>query len=285
MSNEGGVLYVVATPLGNLGDITARALAVLGEVELIASEDTRRTGTLLRHFGITTPLFALHEHNERQVTEQLLGRLREGQRLALVSDAGTPLLSDPGFHLVRAAHDIGITVSPVPGPSAVTAALSAAGLPTDRFVFEGFLPSRKGARRERLQALAGEPRTLVFFEAPHRIVETLSDMAQAFGAERLATVARELTKTFETVRRAPLAELARWVAADPDQQRGELVLVVEGAPARAEALDENARHVIEVLAEALPPAQAAALAARITGLRKNLLYDHAVQSRNRPEEE
>jgi 16S rRNA (cytidine1402-2'-O)-methyltransferase len=272
VSIEKGTLYVVATPIGNLTDLSSRARDVLASVDVIAAEDTRHTRGLLSHFGIERALVSLHEHNERRVLDDLVQRLRAGESVAQVSDAGTPLVSDPGFHLVRAAQDAGIRVVPVPGPSAVLAALAAAGVPTDRFVFEGFLPSKEGARRKRLQELAAEPRTLVFFEAPHRIAETLADLAAIFGAHREAAVARELTKTFETIRRAPLAELAAWVNEDANQRRGELVLVVHGAPETEGELDAEALRVLKLLAAELPPRQAAALAAEITGKKKNLLY-------------
>lgn len=272
MSIKKGTLYVVATPIGNLADMSPRAREVLATVDVIAAEDTRHTRGLLNHFGIERPLVSLHEHNERKAVEELIARLVAGANVAQVSDAGTPLVSDPGFHLVRAAQEAGIQVVPVPGPSAVLAALSAAGLPTDRFVFEGFLPAKEGARHRRLQELAAEPRTLVFFEAPHRIEETLSDLAAIFGEAREAALARELTKTFETIRRAPLGDLARWVAADPNQRRGELVIVVHGAPASEGELDVEALRILKLLAAELPPRQAAALAAEITGKKKNLLY-------------
>ncbi len=272
MSIEKGTLYVVATPIGNLADLSARARDVLAGVDVIAAEDTRHTRGLLSHFGIERPLVSLHEHNERRALDDLVHRLRAGESVAQVSDAGTPLVSDPGFHLVRAAQDAGIRVVPVPGPSAVLAALAAAGVPTDRFVFEGFLPSKEGARRKRLQELAAEPRTLVFFEAPHRIAETLADLAAIFGEAREAALARELTKTFETIRRAPLGGLTRWVAEDPNQRRGELVIVVHGAPATEGELDAETLRILKLLAAELPPRQAAALAAEITGKKKNLLY-------------
>jgi 16S rRNA (cytidine1402-2'-O)-methyltransferase len=258
--------------------MSPRAVETLKGVDVIAAEDTRHTGRLLRHFGITTPLSPLHEHNEREAVAQLVRRLREGQSVAQVSDAGTPLVSDPGYHLVRAAQDAGIAVSVVPGPSATLAALAVSGLPTDRFVFEGFLPPKVGARRRRLQALAEEARTLVFFEAPHRVRDSLSDMAECFGPDREAALARELTKTFETIRRAPLGELAAWVGSDSNQQKGEIVLLVHGAPQRAAAIDPEAERILAILAEELPLKQAAGLAARITGLKKNALYDFALHN-------
>lgn len=280
MSIEQGTLYVVATPIGNLGDISRRALEVLTQVDLIAAEDTRHSGNLLHQFGISTPLKALHEHNEAQVSAVLLARLERGDSLALISDAGTPLISDPGFHFVREARARGVAVVPVPGPSALVAALSVSGLPTDRFVFEGFLPPKGGARRQTLERLKEERRTLVFYEAPHRVQEALADMAAILGSARRAVLARELTKTFETVRGDTLEALARFVAEDPQQRRGEIVLMVQGAPEpETSALDRDAQRVADLLAEELPVKQAAALAARITGVKKNLLYRYLVERR------
>lgn len=280
MSMNAGTLYVVATPIGNLGDMTPRAVEVLQRVARIAAEDTRHSAGLLRHFGIHTPLFALHEHNEREASVEVVQRLQQGEDIALISDAGTPLISDPGFPLARLAHEAGIRVVPLPGASALITALSAAGLPTDRFTFEGFLPPKSTARRHALEALVAERRTLAFYEAPHRLLETLEDMAAVFGAERLAVLARELTKTFETLRRAPLGELLEFVRGDSDQQRGEAVLLVHGAPPpAADALDDDSRRVAELLAAELPVKQAAALAAKITGAKKNQIYDYLVKER------
>jgi len=267
------VLYIVATPIGNLDDISRRALQVLKAVTLIAAEDTRHSRKLLAHYGIEARLFALHEHNEQGVTEKLLKTLLGGDDVALVSDAGTPLISDPGFYLVRAARQAGIRVVPLPGPSACIAALSVAGLPTDRFVFEGFLPARSAARKQRLSELAAEKRTLVFYESSHRICESLKDMAENMGSERQATVARELTKTFETIKDGSLAELVGWVQADSNQQKGEFVVILQGAPARASEIDETVEQVLTVLLAELPLKQAASLAAKITGLPKNRLYE------------
>ena len=274
-----GTLYVVATPIGNLEDIGARALRVLREVALIAAEDTRHSMRLLQHFGIDTPLVACHEHNERDQGGRLVERLLGGDSLALISDAGTPLISDPGYHLVRNARAAGVPVVPVPGPCALIAALSAAGLPSDRFIFEGFLPARSSGRRQRLQALAEEPRTLIFYEAPHRLLESLEDMRELFGGGRPVVLARELTKTFETIRGAPLDELCAWVAGDANQQRGECVLLVEGwqAPPGEEAVSAEALRVLDLLLAELPLKRAAALAAEITGVRKNLLYQSALE--------
>ena len=269
---RGGTLYVVGTPIGNLDDLSPRARDVLGRVSAIAAEDTRRTSGLLSTIGVKKPLIALHEHNEDRRAEALLARLSEGQSLALVSDAGMPLISDPGWRLVERALEAGIDVRTVPGPSAVTAALSVAGLPTDRFVFEGFLPARGAARRDRLQRLAGEPRTLLFYEASHRIAESLEDMAAVFGPGRRAVLARELTKLFETVLDGSLAELAARVRADPDQRKGEFVLVVEGAGDDGAAVLAEGRRVYALLDAHLPPSKAARLAAEITGAPRKALY-------------
>ncbi|WPP45420.1 16S rRNA (cytidine(1402)-2'-O)-methyltransferase [Pseudomonas sp. AN-1] len=276
--NTPGTLYVVATPIGNLEDISARALRVLREVALIAAEDTRHSARLLQHFGINTPLAACHEHNEREQGSRLVQRLLAGDDLALISDAGTPLISDPGYHLVRNARAAGVRVVPVPGACALIAALSASGLASDRFVFEGFLPARATARRQRLQVLLEEPRTLILYEAPHRLLECLADLSELFGVERPAVLARELSKTFETIKGAPLGELHDWVAADSNQQRGECVLLVEGwqAPEGEEALSAEALRVLDLLLAELPLKRAAALAAEITGVRKNLLYQQAL---------
>jgi 16S rRNA (cytidine1402-2'-O)-methyltransferase len=265
-------LHVVATPIGNLGDLSPRAQQILREVAAICAEDTRRSGQLLAHFGIGTPLLALHEHNEQQLAQRLVARLQAGESLALVSDAGTPLVSDPGYRLVLAARQAGIRVSPVPGPSALIAALSVAGLPSDRFCFEGFLPAKASARRERLAELAGEPRTLVFYESSHRIQESLADLAEAFGPERPAALARELTKLFETVLDGGLGQLAERVAADPDQRKGEFVLVVQGVGEDADAKLAEGRRVHAILARQLPPSAAAKLAAEITGAPRKALY-------------
>lgn len=281
VNSAAGTLYVVATPIGNLEDISARALRVLAEVALIAAEDTRHSARLLQHYGITTPLAACHEHNERDEGSRFIRRLLAGEDVALVSDAGTPLISDPGYHLVRQARQAGIKVVPLPGACALIAALCAAGLPSDRFVFEGFLPAKQVARCARLEHLREEPRTLIFYEAPHRILDALSDLEAVFGADRPAVLGRELTKTFETLKGLPLGELRHWVAGDSNQQRGECVLVVGGwqAPQGDEAVDANARRVLQLLLAELPVKRAAAVAAEITGVRKNLLYQLALQDK------
>lgn len=278
-----GVLYVVATPIGNLDDISARALRILREVALIAAEDTRHSQRLLQHFGINTPLQACHEHNEREQGGRFLTRLLAGDDVALISDAGTPLISDPGFHLVRQARAAGVRVVPVPGPSAVIAALSAAGLPSDRFIFEGFLPAKAAGRRARLEALREEPRTLIFYEAPHRLLESLEALRDTLGAERQVVLARELTKTFETLKGLPVGELCEWVRGDANQQRGECVLLVAGwqAPEGDESVSAEALRVLDLLLAELPVKRAAALAAEITGVRKNLLYQVALQRQSK----
>lgn len=271
-SVQPGSLWVVATPIGHRDDISARAIQTLRSVAVIAAEDTRHSRPLLQHHGIDTPLVALHEHNEREVVEALVRRLLGGESVALISDAGTPLISDPGFRLVRAARAAGVRCLPVPGACAAIAALSVAGLPSDRFVFEGFLPPKPAARRSRLQELAGEGRTLIFYESSHRIADSLADMRDVFGATREAVLARELTKLFETVLGEPLAELAARVATDPDQQRGECVVLVAGRGEETDARLAEGQRVFAILREELPPAKAAKLAAAISGAPRKLLY-------------
>ncbi|MEF3193827.1 MAG: 16S rRNA (cytidine(1402)-2'-O)-methyltransferase [Halothiobacillaceae bacterium] len=270
-----GTLYVVATPIGNLMDWSPRAREALAAVDLVAAEDTRHSRKLLQHFGIATPLTAMHAHNEQQRVEELLERLLSGQSVALISDAGTPLISDPGFPLVRAALRAGVRVSPIPGPSAAMAALSVSGLPSDRFVFEGFLPAKGSARKARLAELLDETRTLIFFEAPHRLLDALRDMAKVLGAAREATLAREITKAFETVRLATLQALVEWVELDADQQRGECVILVRGA--ERVAAKETARIGHEellrsLLAHGVPVKGAAAIAADLLGGSKKTYY-------------
>jgi 16S rRNA (cytidine1402-2'-O)-methyltransferase len=267
-----GVLHVVATPIGNLGDLSPRALQVLRSVAAVCAEDTRHTRQLLAHFGIERPLLALHQHNEDAATAPLVARLLAGEDLALVSDAGTPLVSDPGFRLVRAARAAGVKISPVPGACAFVAALSVAGLPSDRFVFEGFLPAKAAARRERLAALAGEPRTLAFYESSHRIQDTLEDMRSAFGGDRPAVLGRELTKLFETVLDGELAALCERVAADPDQRRGEFVVLVQGVGEDADARVAEGRRIYAKLSAHLPPSTAARVAAELSGAPRKALY-------------
>lgn len=271
-SAELGVLYVVATPIGNLADISQRALAVLASVDVIAAEDTRHSSRLLQQYDIHTKTLALHEHNERVRAPEIIARLQQGGSVALISDAGTPMISDPGFHLVKLAREQGIRVVPVPGASAMITALSAAGLPSDRFVFEGFLPSKSAARHKRLQAISSEARTLIFYEAPHRLLDTLADMAEVFGVERYVVLARELTKTFETIKGDAVGALLEWARADADQQKGEIVLLVKGAEEEKDAIDGEAQRMLRILCDELPLSQASALAAKITGMPKKPLY-------------
>lgn len=271
-----GELYVVATPIGNLGDMVPRAVEVLHAADLIAAEDTRHSGRLLKHLGIDKPMVAYHDHGEQRQAGRILQALEQGQRVALISDAGTPLISDPGYRLVREARQLGVCVIPVPGACAAIAALSASGLPSDRFSFEGFLPAKSAAREKKLLALADDSRTLIFYESPHRVLDALSDMSNCFGADREAVMARELTKTFETFLAGTLGEIRDLVAADPNQQRGEIVLLVRGAP-EAERVDQGEQErVLKVLMDELPLKQAASLAARLTGGQKNALYQLAL---------
>ncbi|GAB2797391.1 16S rRNA (cytidine(1402)-2'-O)-methyltransferase [Dyella kyungheensis] len=268
-----GLLWVVATPIGHRDDFSARAIETLRSVAVIAAEDTRHSRPLLMHYNVGTPLVALHDHNEREVVDAIVRRLLGGESVALISDAGTPLISDPGFRLVRAARAAGIRCAPVPGACAAIAALSVAGLPSDRFVFEGFLPPKAAARRTRLQELAGDPRTLIFYESSHRVAESVADMRDVFGEAREGVLARELTKLFETVIGEPLGDLAARVAGDPDQQRGECVLMVAGRGEETDAREAEGKRVFALLREELPPAKAAKLAAAITGAPRKLLYE------------
>jgi 16S rRNA (cytidine1402-2'-O)-methyltransferase len=275
---EPGKLWVVATPIGNLDDFSPRAREVLSQVDVIAAEDTRHSAPLLRHFGIATKCIALHEHNERDVTADLVNRIRDGATLALISDAGTPLISDPGFRLVRAARAAGIVVSTVPGACAAIAALSIAGLPSDRFVFEGFLPVKSTARRSHFESLRNEMRTLIFYESSHRIVDTLKDAAQVFG-DRHAVVARELTKLYETVLDGSLEAIVKRVEQDSNQQRGEFVLMISGSSGDLDATRlEEGKRVYDVLRRELPPGRAAKVAAEITGAPRNALYSFGAES-------
>ena len=279
MGKGAGRLEVIATPIGNLADLSERARLGLAAADLIAAEDTRRTRALLQSLGLARPLVSLHAHNETERLPELLARLAAGERVALVSDAVTPLLSDPGVALVRAAADAGLEVSIIPGPSAVTAALAVAGLPTERFCFEGFLPAAERERRVRLGELATEPRTLVLFEAPHRIVASLADLASIFGADRPAAIARELTKLHESVYRGTLGELAARAHGDANLQRGEITLVVQGAPAARAATDESLlRRAVALLARELPPGKAAAIAAQLAGAKRSDAYALVVEA-------
>jgi 16S rRNA (cytidine1402-2'-O)-methyltransferase len=291
VNETAGRLYVVATPIGNLGDLSARARETLQAVSLIAAEDTRHTGVLLKHFGIETPQVSLHDHNEQQRAGEIIARLRAGASIALVSDAGTPAINDPGFELVRAVAAAGFEIIAIPGPCAAIAALSIGALPTDRFCFEGFLPARGAARRKRLQSLAAEARTLVLYEAPHRVRETLEDCAAVFGGERSATVAREITKMHEMTYRGPLRELLSRAQADADFGRGEIVLLIAGAPQAVADDDRGADghrgaldRVLKILLAELPLKQAARLAAQITEARDNEAYKRALHLKQEPAE-
>jgi 16S rRNA (cytidine1402-2'-O)-methyltransferase len=272
-AREPGILWVVATPIGNLGDLSLRAQQVLRDVGLIAAEDTRHSRPLLQHFGIATPLTALHEHNEREAVDAIVAKLQAGENVALISDAGTPLISDPGFRLVRTARETGIDVSPVPGACAAIAALSVAGLPSDRFVFEGFLSAKTSARRARLRELADEARTLVIYESSHRIAECCADLRDAFGREREARLLRELTKLHETCIGMTLGEIAARVESDAEQRLGECVLVIAGRGEDIDAELAEGRRVYALLRAELPPAQAAKLAAAISGAPRKALYE------------
>jgi 16S rRNA (cytidine1402-2'-O)-methyltransferase len=271
-----GILYVVATPIGNLADASPRALEALRAADLVACEDTRTSRTLLAHHGITARTLALHQHNERAASAKLLAALREGKNVALVSDAGTPAVSDPGAFLVEAAHRAGVRVIPLPGPSAALAALSAAGFAAGQFLFAGFLPPARGARRKALEAL-DLPYPVVFYEAPHRVREALADLLARFGAAREIVIARELTKKFEEIARLPLGETPAWLEAQPHRQQGEFVLVLAPGAEKRPAAEMDAARVLGLLLEALPASEAARLAARITGAPRNALYKMALE--------
>ncbi len=272
-----GTLYIVATPIGNLGDMTARAIEVLQSVDKIAAEDTRHSAQLLRHYSISKPTISLHNFNERERLDKIMEALRQGESIALISDAGTPLISDPGFHLVREAKAQGITVSPIPGACAVIAALSAAGLPTDKFIFEGFLPAKNEARKQHLLTLLQEPRTIIFYEAPHRLLETLQAFVEVFGGTRKAVVAREISKMYESIMSDELEVLANYYAAHEDECRGEVVLLLAGAEAADNAVvSVRPQEVLTILLQELPLKQAVTLASKITGERRNVLYEVAL---------
>jgi 16S rRNA (cytidine1402-2'-O)-methyltransferase len=281
MSHSAGHLYVVATPIGNLEDLSARARRILGEVDLIAAEDTRHSGKLLQHLGIHTRLRSLHQHNESEQTRELLELLQRGRNIALISDAGTPLLSDPGFELVRAAREAGLSVLAVPGPSALVAALSVAGLPADRFVFEGFLPHKSVARRKVLEGFLHESRTVVCYESSHRIAEALEDAVIALGPERRLGIARELTKIHEQVVTGTTAELRDWLAADPNRSLGEFVLLIAGVPEERDPdrVNVTVDELLTALLGSLSVSEAARVAAGLSGLKKNALYERALQLR------
>lgn len=274
---KAGILYIVATPIGNLGDMTIRAVDILRQVDRIAAEDTRHSGPLLKHYAIDKPVISLHNFNERERLDQIMDALRAGESIALISDAGTPLISDPGYHLVREAKAQGIVVSPIPGACAVIAALSAAGLATDKFIFEGFLPAKNEARKQSLLALLQEPRTMIFYEAPHRLQEMLHTMCEVFGGERKAVVARELTKMYESILSGDLKMLADYYDTHTGECRGEVVMLVAGAEAVDDAqVSVRPQEVLTILLRELPLKQAVALAGEITGERKNVLYEAAL---------
>ncbi|MGL9751062.1 MAG: 16S rRNA (cytidine(1402)-2'-O)-methyltransferase [Symbiopectobacterium sp.] len=269
-------LYVVPTPIGNLGDITERALSVLRGVEVVAAEDTRHTGLLLQHFAISARLFALHDHNEQQKADHLLTKLQQGQSIALVSDAGTPLINDPGYHLVRRCREAGVRVVPLPGPCAAITALSAAGIASDRFCYEGFLPAKTKARQDRLLQLSEETRTLIFYESTHRLIDSLANIATVLGESRYVVLARELTKTWESIQGAPVGELLAWVQEDENRRKGAMVLIVEGFQQDESELSAEALRTLALLRAQLPLKKAASLAAEIHGVKKNALYRYAL---------
>ncbi len=280
-NDKPAVLYLVATPIGNLGDISSRAIEILNTVDLIAAEDTRHSKRLLQHYGIGTRLIAYHEHNEAEQSQVLIDRLKRGQSIALISDAGTPLVSDPGYRLVSEATAQGLKVVPVPGPCAAITALSASGLPTDRFTFEGFPPAKQGARQKMFQNLKHETRTMVFYVSCHRIIDTLKDMAKAFGDTRHAVMARELTKAFETIRSATLGELLTWVEQDENQRKGEIVILLAGADTEIEVEQQDRDKLLTALVAELPVKQAAKIASAVTGMNKNDLYKQALEIKDR----
>lgn len=269
-------LYIVATPIGNLGDISQRAIDVLTQVDVIACEDTRHTGKLLSAFAIKNKTMSLHDHNERQRQDQVANMLQEGKTIALVSDAGTPLISDPGFHLVRHCRSLGLNVSPIPGACAAISALSVAGLPTDRFSFEGFLPSKSGARQATLLALADEPRTMVFYDAPRRAIDTVRDIVTTLGGERYIVIARELTKTFETIHSDSAENFLTWLEEDANQLKGEMVLIIEGYKAKENEISAEVISTLKLLLAEMKPKKACAIAAEIYGVKKNALYEVAL---------
>lgn len=275
MAKSEGLLYVVATPIGNLGDITLRALEILKQVDLIAAEDTRLTGHLLKHFGISAKLISVREHNEETGAQKIIDAMRGGHSVALVTDAGTPAVSDPGARVVAAVHAAGLAVVPIPGANAAVAALSVSGLNAPHFLFYGFLPAKTGERRSALEALKALPYALVFYEAPHRITDTVGDLSAIFGGEREIVFGRELTKTFEQIQICPLREASAWLSADANRQRGEFVLIVSGATQDSSAKDGE--RVLKILLRELPASQAAKLAAQISGEKKNALYELALQ--------
>lgn len=274
MTDLTGILYIVATPIGNLQDITQRALDTFAQVDLIAAEDTRHSGLLLSHYGIKKPFFALHDHNEQEKAHILVEKLKQGSNIALISDAGTPLISDPGFHLVRQCREAGIRVVPLPGACAAITALCASGIASDRFCFEGFLPAKNKARKDKLENIAEEDRTLIFYESTHRILDTLEDMQSVLGEERYIVLAREITKTWETITGNTIKNLREWLLEEPNRTKGEMVLIVEGKPKsdNNDEISSQAVKALELIAEELPLKKAAAIVAELYGYKKNALY-------------
>ncbi len=273
---NGGTLYIVATPIGNLADISQRALDILAQVDVIACEDTRHTQKLLNNFSIKNKTLSMHDHNERQRQEYIAELLQQGKSIALVSDAGTPLISDPGFHLVRHCRSLGLKVSPIPGACAAIAALSVAGMPTDRFTFEGFLPSKSTARKTTLTNLVNEPRTMVFYDAPRRAIDTITDIVATLGGDRYVVICRELTKTFETIHSDSAENLLNWLSEDSNQLKGEMVLIIEGYQQVPNEISADVTATLKLLIKELPPKKACAITAEIYGIKKNVLYDLAL---------
>ncbi len=279
MQKQTGILYIIPTPIGNLKDITERALQIFAEVDLIAAEDTRHSGKLLAHYGIKKPFFALHDHNEQQKSQALVNKLKQGINIALVSDAGTPLISDPGFHLVRACRQTGIKVVPLTGACAAITALSAAGIASDRFCFEGFLPAKSKGRLDRLNLLTTESRTMIFYESTHRILQTLMDMQTMFGADRYVVLARELTKTWETIVGDKISSLILWLEEDVNRTKGEIVVIVEGKAATdINDIPEDAKKALNLLIKELPLKKAATLTAELYAIKKNQLYQWGLEN-------
>lgn len=280
MNDLSGILYIVATPIGNLSDITQRALQTFAEVDLIAAEDTRHSGLLLSHYGIKKPFFALHDHNEQEKAQVLVEKLKNGTHIALISDAGTPLISDPGFHLVRQCREAGIKVVPLPGACAAITALCASGIASDRFCFEGFLPAKSKARKDKLESLLEEERTLIFYESTHRILETLADMQEVLGEERYVVLAREITKTWETIVGERLIALRQWLGEDANRTKGEMVVIVEGKAKLDKEAEFSAQAIkaLRLISQELPLKKAAAIVAELYGYKKNALYQFGLDN-------
>lgn len=277
LNNKTACLYIVATPIGNLGDMSQRAIDILQTVDIIAAEDTRHSGILLQHFSIKTPMVSLYDYNEQQKSETLLVKLQQGESIALISDAGTPLISDPGYKLVSLIQQHGIRVVPIPGSCAAIAALSVSGLASDRFTFEGFLPAKKGMRQQILQTLMSESRTMIFYDSPRRLKDTLQDMLEVFGEERRICLARELTKLHETISTKSLSELYEWVISDADQQRGECVLLVEGSKRQVDIEETEINRVLSLLLTELSVKKAAVMTSKLLDVSKNTAYDMALK--------